>query len=74
MRCFGVPLHAWNYIFFLELASTRCRLLKIDDVTVNKERMDFARFLIATHELKELNYVVHFMIDGRRYPEMSKET
>jgi hypothetical protein len=68
VECYGVPLHSWNDIFFLELASTRGRLLKIDDVTVNKEKMDFARFLIATSELKELNYVVHFMIDGRVYP------
>jgi len=30
--------------------------------------MDFACFLIATSELKELNYVAHFMIDGRKYP------
>ena len=68
IRCYGVPLHAWNDIFFLELASTRGRLLKIDDTTVNKEKLDYARFLIATFELKELNYVVQFLIDGRVYP------
>lgn len=54
--------------FFLELASTRGRLLKIDDDTVNKDRMAYACFLIATSELKELNYVPHFVIDGRVYP------
>jgi len=68
IRCYGVPLHAWNDIFFLELASTRGRLLKIDDATVKKEKMDYARFLIATSDLKELNYVVHFLIDGKVYP------
>nr|ABN08666.1 RNA-binding region RNP-1 (RNA recognition motif) [Medicago truncatula] len=68
VRCYGVPLHAWNDIFFLELAATCGRLLKIDDVTVNKDRMDYARFLIATPDLKELNYVAQFVIDGRLYP------
>ena len=68
VRCYGVPLHAWNDIFFLELASSRGRLLKIEDATVNKDRLDFARFLIATPELKELNFVVNFLIEGREYP------
>jgi hypothetical protein len=59
VRFYGVPLHAWNGIFFLELASTQCRLLKTDDVTINKDIMDFAHLLIATSELKELNVVVN---------------
>ena len=59
MRCYVVPLHAWNNIFFLELASSHGRLLKIDEVTINKERMNFARLLIATSVLKELNDVVN---------------
>ena len=54
--------------FFLELASSDGRLLKIDEVTINKEKMDFARLLIATSDLKELNDVVNFWIDGRVYP------
>jgi len=63
-----VPLLAWNKIIFLELASTQGRLLIIDDVTINKDIMDFARFLISISELKELNVVVNFLIDGRVYP------
>jgi len=41
VRCYGVPLHAWDDIFFLELASSQGRLLKIDDITSNKERLDY---------------------------------
>jgi len=48
VRCYGVPLHVWNNIFFLELATTQGRLLKIDDCTINKDRLDFARFLTST--------------------------
>jgi len=41
VRCYGVPLHAWNNIFFLELASSHGRLLKIDEVTINKRKNGF---------------------------------
>lgn len=67
VRCFGVPLQAWNNIFFLELVTTQGRLLKIDDCTINKDRMDYARFLIATPLLKEIN-VSEEWIDGQMIP------
>jgi len=53
---------------YLYMLGTQGRLLRIDDVTINKDRMDFARFLVATSELKELNVVVKFLIDGRVFP------
>jgi hypothetical protein len=37
VRCYEVSLHAWNNIFFLELASSQGRLLKIYDITSNRE-------------------------------------
>jgi len=53
---------------FLELAATQGRLLKIDDNTINKERMNYARFLIDTPLLNELNVVENVWIYGRLYP------
>jgi hypothetical protein len=39
-----------------ELAETIGRLLKIDDATFNKDRMDYARFMIVTPSLSEINF------------------
>ncbi|GAU27978.1 hypothetical protein TSUD_373730 [Trifolium subterraneum] len=68
VRCYGVPLHAWNNIFFAELAETQGRFLDIDDCTVNKERLDYARMLIATSSLKEVNVIEKVLIDDRVVP------
>lgn len=68
VRCYGVPLHVWNEIFFLELAATQGRLLKIDDCTTNKDRLDYARLLISTHSLKEINVIEKVWIDSRMFP------
>jgi hypothetical protein len=65
VRCYGVPVHAWNDIFFAELAETQGRLLKIDDVTSNKERMDYARLLLAIPLVKEVNTTVQVLINNK---------
>ncbi|GAU44846.1 hypothetical protein TSUD_400470 [Trifolium subterraneum] len=63
--CFGIPVHAWNNIFFAELAESHGRLLKIFECTSNKSRMDYARFMIATPSLKEINVTFQVLIDNR---------
>jgi len=51
----------------MELTSFFGRLLKIDDQTLNKNRMDYARFMISTSIVKEFNLVENICIDGRMY-------
>ncbi|GAU46316.1 hypothetical protein TSUD_243380, partial [Trifolium subterraneum] len=65
VRCFGIPMQAWNNIFFAELAETIGRLLKIDDATFNKDRMDYARFMIATPSLSGINSTAQVLIDNK---------
>jgi hypothetical protein len=67
VRCYGVPIVAWNSIFFAELAETQGNLLMIDEVTINKDRMDFARILITTSSLKEINTTVKVLIDNKDF-------
>ncbi|GAU27365.1 hypothetical protein TSUD_55180 [Trifolium subterraneum] len=67
VRCYGVPVHAWNNIFFAELAESQGRLLQVDDCTLKKERMDYARLLIATTVLKEINGMVLVVIDNKDF-------
>ncbi|GAU46155.1 hypothetical protein TSUD_401590 [Trifolium subterraneum] len=65
VRCYGIPLHAWNPIFFAEIAESQGRLLKVDECTLNKDRMDFARILIATPSLQDLNFTISVQIEDK---------
>jgi hypothetical protein len=46
------------------LAESQGRLLKIDDCTYNKEQMDYARILVATTSLQEINTSISVVIDN----------
>ncbi|GAU41049.1 hypothetical protein TSUD_374030 [Trifolium subterraneum] len=63
VRCYGTPVNAWNSLFFAELVSTQGRLLKIEDCSANKVRLDFARLLIATNAMQKVDVTIKVMID-----------
>jgi len=64
VRIYGVPLHAWNIDFF-KLCLFDCRnLLRIDDITVDRDRFDYARILVSTSSLEIINTKVCVMVDG----------
>ncbi|GAU51009.1 hypothetical protein TSUD_377370 [Trifolium subterraneum] len=65
VRCYRIPLHAWNPIFFAEIAELQGRLLKVDECTLNKDHMDFARILIATPSLQNLNFTIPVQIEDK---------
>jgi len=67
VRCYGIPLHAWNISFFALIASFIGRLLKVDECSVNKVRLDYARLFITTSSVKEINGVEDFYIDGTKF-------
>jgi hypothetical protein len=67
VRCYGILLHAWNICFFALLASFKGRLLKVDECSVNKVRLDYARLVITTSSFKEINVVEDFYIDGTKF-------
>jgi len=61
---YGVPIHAWNYDFF-KLCVLDCgRLLRVDDLTMGKEWLDYARVLVSTCSLEVLNLNTSVMING----------
>jgi len=67
VRIYGVPLHAWNIDFF-KLCVLDCgRLLKVDDITVDRDRFDYARILVSTTSLENINTDAQVMIDGIRF-------
>lgn len=55
LRLYGIPLHALNESFF-KLCVLDCgRFLSSDPCSMEKERFDFARVLIATSSLEIVN-------------------
>jgi hypothetical protein len=63
VRLYGIPLHAWNESFF-KLCVLDCGIfLRADSYTVEKDRFDFARVLIATSSLDVVKYVERLLVD-----------
>ncbi|CAJ2667463.1 unnamed protein product [Trifolium pratense] len=64
VRLYGIPLHAWNEQFF-KLCVLDCgRFLRPDSDSVEKDRLDFARVLIATPELDIINRSETILVNG----------
>jgi PIN domain nuclease of toxin-antitoxin system len=64
VRLYGIPLHAWNVLFFKLCVMDCGRFLRTDNYTADKERLDFARVLIATHDLAVIKKVEQLLVDG----------
>jgi hypothetical protein len=63
VRLYGIPLHAWNEKFFKLCVFDRGRFLRADIYTVEKDRLKFARVLIATSSLEVVKRVERLLVD-----------
>ncbi|MCI30698.1 sulfate transporter, partial [Trifolium medium] len=61
---YGIPLQAWNVNFFKLCVFDCGRFLRADSCSVDKDRLDFARVLIATTDLDIVNRVEMVLVDG----------
>jgi hypothetical protein len=64
VRIYGIPLHAWNVNFFKLCVMDCGRFLRADRYTVAKDRLDYARVLIATTSLAVIKKVENVLVDG----------
>jgi hypothetical protein len=64
VRIYGIPLHAWNVLFFKLCVMDCGRFLRPNSYTAAKDRLDFARVLIATQELAVIKKVEQLLVDG----------
>jgi len=64
IRIYGVPLYAWNYDFFKLCVYDCGRLMQIDDITLDRDRFDYARVLVATSSLDIIKHEASIVVDG----------
>jgi len=64
LRLYGILFRAWNEFSF-KLCILDCgRYLRIDSCSLEKERFDYARVLVATFSLGIVSLVDKLLIDG----------
>ena len=64
VHIYGVSLHAWNNDFFKLCVMDCGHLLKIDDITLERDRFDYARILLSITSLEVINTEAQIMVDG----------
>jgi len=64
LRIYGVPLHARNFDFFKLRVYDCGRLLRIDDITLDRDRFDYARILVSTSSLDIIKHEANIVVDG----------
>jgi hypothetical protein len=64
VRLYGVPLNAWNVDFFKLCVFDCGRFIRADSCSAERDRLDFARVLIATSDLSIVNRVERVLVDG----------
>jgi hypothetical protein len=64
VRLYGIPLTAWNVEFFKLCVFDCGRFVRADSCSADRDRLDFARVLIATSELDIVTRVERVLVDG----------
>ncbi|GAU25958.1 hypothetical protein TSUD_373590 [Trifolium subterraneum] len=64
VRLYGIPIHAWNVNFFKMCVFDCGRFLRADSCSVDRDRLDFARVLIATPDLEIIKRVETVLVEG----------
>jgi hypothetical protein len=64
VRIYGIPLQACNGSFFKLCVMDCGRFLHSDNYTAAKDRLDYARVLIATTAMAVIKKVEHLMVNG----------
>jgi hypothetical protein len=64
VRLYGVPQNAWNVDFFKLCVFDCGRFLRADSCSADKDRLDFARVLIATADLDIVTKLERVLVDG----------
>ncbi|CAL0306408.1 unnamed protein product [Lupinus luteus] len=64
IRCFGVPLHAWEEIFFEKIALLFESFMSINDCTIFKKNLEYGRVFIASSSWSMVDKAIRVKING----------
>lgn len=67
IRCFEIPMHVWNDVFFTKISEHLGIYLYADDNTEKKRSLDIARFLIRTTSTYCLNQTIEVSINNESF-------
>ncbi|CAL0311080.1 unnamed protein product [Lupinus luteus] len=67
LHCSGIPLHAWNEKFFVQLAKVFGSLRSVDEASRLKLSFENCRLLVRTQRNSHINQSVVVMIDGQNF-------
>ncbi|KEH25500.1 DUF4283 domain protein [Medicago truncatula] len=64
LRLYGIPLHTWNENFFKLCVLDYGRYLRVDSGSVDRDRFDYARVLVAFSSFEIIQKKESILIDG----------
>jgi len=67
VRVYGTPAHAWKINFFKLCVSECGKFVRVDDCTLDRGQIDYARVLITTTSLEVLNLTTDVLVDGTTF-------
>jgi hypothetical protein len=67
LRIYGVPIHAWNHNFFMQIVKPWGTFINADDGTKKKTTMDVARLMIRTSCQQVVDEFIDVKINGKIY-------
>jgi hypothetical protein len=67
LRIYGVPIHAWNHNFFMQIVKPWGTFINADDGTSKKTTMDVARLMIRTSCQQVVDEFIDVKINGKIY-------
>jgi hypothetical protein len=67
LRVFGIPPHAWNDLFFVQLVKPWGEFMRSDDGTTKKLTMDVARILIRTSCQQTVDEFFDVLVNGVKF-------
>lgn len=64
LRCYGIPVHAWNSLFFSKLTACVGEFVCADENTEKRRSLDVARLMVRTQSAELINRVINVRINN----------
>lgn len=73
VRCYGVPLSAWDRKVFEEIGSRVGKVVEVARETLDKSVLQFGRMRLQVEQFRDVYTVLHLNSFGYSYPVSVRE-